>query len=329
MFSMTMDGKVFLLMGHGIPAGQAVFSQNGMALVALVYKDRFNITRMMKTLLTLVRNPADSEELIRYASGLAADMHTNLSILFIENPANYPMGAPDSTGVAVARLQKTLEEKNEEARRVLMEQLDSVFEGHSKDIEAEVFTSVGNETRVINEFIQSGKAHMVLLESTGFDSFLVKDTFVRQVVRHCECPVWVVPEESNYKTCKQIIYATDYHEEDLTTIQRLIELTAGFKPNIHALHVTADPDFENRIKNVGFQKMVESKTGYDKITVKALTEKDGSEIVDLINGFATSISADLIVVLKENKNFLDRIFQPSSTEKLIKEVDRPVLVFHM
>lgn len=282
----------------------------------------------MKTLLTLIRDPVDSKDLMRYATGLAGDLEMNVSFLHMENPANYPMGTPDSTGVAVARLQKSLEEKIKEAAKSLARQLEEVQSAITFGNKAEVFTEIGNENRIIEGFLESERAHMVLLESTGFDSFLVKDTFVKQVVRQSGCPVWVVPAKARYKTISQIIYATDYHEEDLDTLQRLIKLTSGFRPYISALHVTEDPGFEMKIKNEGFQKMVENETGYDQITVKALAEKEGDEMIGLINGYATSVDADLIVVLKENKNFLDRIFHPSSSEKLIEELDRPVLVFH-
>ncbi len=282
----------------------------------------------MSTLLTLIRDPAESEALIGYSLGLAYDMKMDVKILHIENPVNYPLGTPDLSGVAYARLQESLEVKNEDAQRALNEQVKESLSKLPSGIPVEVLTRIGNENQIIGEFVDSDRAQMIMLGSTGFDSFLVKDTFVKEVVRKADCPVWIIPENSRYRTLEQIIYATDYQEEDMDTLKRLVDLTSGFSPHIHALHITHNADFELKIRRAGFQKMLERETEYEKISVKALVEKEGEEMIELLNGFASIVEADLIVILKENKGFFDRIFHPSSTEKLIEETDRPVLVYH-
>jgi nucleotide-binding universal stress UspA family protein len=139
----------------------------------------------------------------------------------------------------------------------------------------------------------------------------------------------VIPENSDYNPIHSVIYATDYNEEDIPTLEKLIRLTYFESPKITALHITDNVDFDLRIKNAGFQKMLESKLGYENIEVKALVENQGDDMVSLINDYAARISADLIVVLKENRRFLERLFRPSSSEKIIEEASRPVLVFHV
>ena len=74
--------------------------------------------------------------------------------------------------------------------------------------------------------------------------------------------------------------------------------------------------------------MLETKTEYTNISVKALVERSGDDMVKLINSYAAMKNADLIVVLKKNRNFLDRIFNPSSSEKIIQKAEKPVLVYH-
>jgi nucleotide-binding universal stress UspA family protein len=125
-----------------------------------------------------------------------------------------------------------------------------------------------------------------------------------------------------------VIYATDYNEEDIPTLKELIRLTYFNSPTITALHITENIDFDLRIKNAGFQKMLESQVDYDNIRVKALVEDQGDDMVSLINDYATRENADLIVVLKENRRFLERLFKPSSSEKIIEKANRPVLVYH-
>ncbi len=73
--------------------------------------------------------------------------------------------------------------------------------------------------------------------------------------------------------------------------------------------------------------MLQTKTGYQNITVKPLVEKDRESEAKLINEYALNIKADLIVVLRENRNFFERILSSDSTKKILKEAQLPVLVY--
>jgi hypothetical protein len=45
----------------------------------------------MKTLLSLINDPVNSEEFVRYSAEMAGDMGLNLHLLYIQNPALYSM----------------------------------------------------------------------------------------------------------------------------------------------------------------------------------------------------------------------------------------------
>lgn len=73
-------------------------------------------------------------------------------------------------------------------------------------------------------------------------------------------------------------------------------ISRHFSPGITALHITDNYDFEVRIKKAGFQEMVQTRTDHDKISVKSLVDKNGDDMGQLINDYASLIDADLIVV---------------------------------
>lgn len=160
------------------------------------------------------------------------------------------------------------------------------------------------------------------------ESFTLKGSFAKELIRNVRCPVWLIPKDTEYQPFHHIIYATDYHNEDISTLKKLIDLTHLVSPQITALHITENADFDLRTKNAGFQKMLEAKTDYNKILVKTLVENDGDDITGLINKYAASYTSDLIVLLKENQHFLERLFKPSTTEKMIKEAKQPFLIYH-
>ncbi len=282
----------------------------------------------MKTLLAVIRDPGSSEGFIRYLIDLARDLGTRVHLLYVENPAQYPLGTPDTTGVAVANLQKSLEAKVEDARDTLNRHLELLMPKIAGEVIVEVSSEVGNELVIIDGLVDDGEAEMLALEYRQVSGFWQKDSFVKEMMRNIRCPVWVVPENTQYQGLHRIVYATDYHEEDLRTMKRLIRLTLPFSPEIEALHITDSVDFDEKVKKAGFQKMLETRTGYRQISLTTLMEHNGHNMTELINSYASRTKTDLIVVLKENKNFLERIFRPSHSEKMVEESEKPILVFH-
>jgi nucleotide-binding universal stress UspA family protein len=112
-------------------------------------------------------------------------------------------------------------------------------------------------------------------------------------------------------------------------LRKLIALTHHFSPRITAIHITENLDFEVRIQKAGFQEMLHRKTSYDQVSVKSLVEEtNGEDIGQLINEYASLMEANLIVVLKENRHFFDRLFKSSATKKIVQQAKIPVLVYH-
>ena len=228
----------------------------------------------------------------------------------MENPANHILATPHLSGEAVGQLQHNLKEKAMLARDSLTSQVNEMMQKSEGQVVVEVTSIIGNEIALINQMVKEDKAHMVMLASEDQGTSGFNRSFVDEVSRNVNCPVWIIPENTRYRSIDSIIYATDYQEEDIPTLKKVIDLTHFVSPEITALHITSNPDFELRIKNAGFQKVVQNKTGYDDLTVKALVEKNGEGIPEMIGEFAAQDRSNLIVVLKDNKQFFERIFNP-------------------
>ncbi|MEA1896815.1 MAG: universal stress protein [Bacteroidota bacterium] len=282
----------------------------------------------MKTLLVLIKNQDEAESIIKYAVDLARDLKTNIHLFYVENPSSAPLGTPDLMGAAAIQLQRSLEKKIKAGREAIADQLKGMMHKISGEVMVEISEHIGDELTLIGEMVETGKVQMVMIEGQGMDSFTLQRSFAKELIRNVQCPVWLIPKDTEYQPFHNIIYATDYHIEDIPTLKKLIDLTHLVSPQVTALHINDNADFDLRIKMAGFQKMLETKTEYNKISVKALVENEGDDIVSLINKYAASYASDLIVLLKENQHFLERLFKPSTTEKMIKKAKWPVLIYH-
>lgn len=282
----------------------------------------------MNTLLAIVNEPKDSKSFINYAAHLAKDLKVDLHLLNVQNPNLYPLGTPGSLGAETSQMQEKMEGLAETADNILAEMVEKADPKVLKSTAISHSSEIGTIELVIDEYLKQKKAHMIVLRGNDRKNFWVQDSSNMDIIRDFDCPIWIIPKETAYHPFKEVVYATDYHEEDIPTLKEVLNITNPFKPHITALHATESIDFEEKIKSSGFSQMVQEKTGYNNISITNLSEKGNGNIAHLINDYALHVDADLVVVLKENRNFLERIFSSSSTKKIIKESQLPVLVYH-
>ena len=279
----------------------------------------------METLLAIINKPKEAKSFIGYIVHLAQDLDTNVHLMYVQEPYDYTLGQPPATGFSTSV--EVMKRNAEDAKKDFAKLIQNVLNEISGEVKIDYSAEIDTTTTLINRYISDNKAGMVILEEEEKKSFWSQTSSNIDIINHVNCPVWVIPFNISYRPFREIVYATNYVEEDIPTLKNLIGFTYRFSPGITALHITYSIDFEERVKKTGFRDMFQSKTGYQKITVKSILEKDDENAAQLINEYALNINADLIVILKENRNFFERILSPGSTKKILKEATLPVLVY--
>lgn len=286
----------------------------------------------MKTLLALINNPVSSEGFISYTTGMAKDLNCNVHLLYIQNPALYTL----SSGTAAATSQpvgteldvEQLEIERKNVLKSIKEKLNNLKHKISSDVSVDVSIETGSMDVIVNQYIEDDKADMVILENQDDGGFWFLESTSTNLIIKAKCPGWLIPSDIKYRPFKKIVFATDYNEADVPSIKNLLDITGQFAPEIIVLHITDSGDFEEKAKKTGYRDTIIQETGYDKIAIKSLTDNKDEDMEDIINNYAVNADADLIVLLKENHSFFDRLLKSSSTKKVIKETRLPVLVFH-
>ncbi len=290
----------------------------------------------MKTILAVITDLLDSEKFIKYNVNLAEDMKFNLHLVYVQNPALYTL----STGTAASSSQPMdnevdtvrLETERKNALKSVKEQVNKFQNDLPESISIEVSVDAGTVTMILNQYISDNKAEMAVLKGQDENDFWLADSTNIRVIQKINCPGWIIPSECNYQPFKKIIYATDYNEADIQTLKKLAALTKRSSPQITALHITESGNFKEKAMESGFREMLIKNSDYDRISVESIIdEKKGDDIGKLINEYAIDNEADLLVLLKENQGFIDKIFKPGTTRKVTREALKkagiPVLVF--
>lgn len=282
----------------------------------------------MKELLVHIISPARAQLFMNYAAYIARDLELNVRFLHVHTPANFPIGTPGSLSAAASVNQRDIDKEVDKIKHHFELQISKINASDPELPLMEYSIEVGSPPEVIHEYCKANKVDAIMLKGPKNHSLLSEDPGNVDIIRQVTCPVWIIPEGIAYKPFSEILYATDYHKEDLPNIKLLVKFASKFTANITAVHIAGDADFEEKVKGAGFEEMLKEKTGYEMISVKVLPEKKGEPLVEELHNFALMMDADLIVLLRENRGFTDRLIHGSRSEKIARETQLPVLIYN-
>jgi nucleotide-binding universal stress UspA family protein len=275
-----------------------------------------------------------SEGYINYGVQVAKDLFKSVLLLHVINTEIYSLRVReeilDMTNNEVQIIQEYVKQQQRQSIRKIKKYIKEI---NSKLLNAPLIDYIietGIEADIVRDLVldNKDKIDMIMLRKENEDNDYFIDITKYDIIRKAPCPVWILPFKSNYHSIQRIIYATDYIEEDVPTLKKLVRTFGCYNPDITALHITNNVDFNEKVKKFGFQDLVTERTGYDRINVKTLSNKDEEDIVSIVNSYASLDNADLIVILKENRSFLSSIFEPDPTKKILAQSNIPVLVYH-
>lgn len=288
----------------------------------------------MKTLAFLIDEMHSAKKLIRYAALLGKDLNAKIHVLYVQFP--YTHGSNGFETHALAGDMGTGSMPDPAYMHEIEKDIKQTVKDYIKDIKKE-FTDIpsivfksepGDASKILEDKVEKGVYDMVMIQGSSEQELWLQRPVAMDIVRNVPCPVFIIEPDTRYQPFKKIVYATDYKEEDVSTLKRLTRLAKPFSPEILTLHITDDEQFRKKILKEGFDSIMREKVGYENVSVKVLEVEEAMDEAESFANQTKSEKANLIVVLKENRNFFERLFKSSFTAELIKQTQLPILVFH-
>jgi len=172
--------------------------------------------------------------------------------------------------------------------------------------------------------------HMVLAvigvhAADGLSSFLLGN-HAREIIENANCPVLLVPYETMFNGYKKIAFATTLTSSDINVLHSLSSFAKYLNAEILITHVADEesPNPEDFNASKSFLEMVSSKIDYAKIFYRLIKGKNVDTSLDWLSA---QIDIDLLVLVHHKRDFFQRIFEGSITQKLADHLTKPMLVF--
>jgi nucleotide-binding universal stress UspA family protein len=202
---------------------------------------------------------------------------------------------------------------------VLGELRDKISHGHSAEL-ASIISA-------IDYYVSRNQPDIVILEAEEPGNLMFISTSNEELIDEIKSPVLLVPNDIEFSPFNRIVYATAYNEKDIIALRDLFRITAELNTSIKILHVNTEAGSGEQMGSLDFADSIRKQTNNTDISLENLSSENNESVTDLINDYASSVNANLIVVLRDERKFFDRLFKPDRTKKLVKKTDLPVLIY--
>ncbi|MCF8346050.1 MAG: universal stress protein [Bacteroidales bacterium] len=282
---------------------------------------------MKKQIVQFIRSAENLETITGNAVTLAKTLDLEVKLLMVletRYPYFYPMTSTLKTGLETYEFERIHEERRKEEEKVLKKFADKKnAETTHPRVSFEIFS--GATDMVLIDVSEQPETFLILItQAHEPEQGFIINTYLNTLEK-TRCPVLKIPVDFNFGEVSKILYATDYNKEDVDTLLRLVEIAHPFNAEITTLHITDSLDMEEKLKRHGFESSIQEKIGYEQVSFAVQADKD---VVHGIMEYARKGHFDLIVLLKENRNFLQRLFTRSDSNKILAEADVPVMICH-
>ncbi|MFH5833139.1 universal stress protein [Halalkalibaculum sp. DA3122] len=258
----------------------------------------------------------NANQALPFAAELALKTEARLSLLYcLEEPFDFaPMHAHDK-------------EKLTEKVSELFEQLVAGLRRNERFKQLKIDTKLLPGHPVVNilDEARSSDAGLIVMGTKGATGSrkLLFGSFTTETILHSNIPVLAIPEGSTFNQFKQIVFTTDFHEDDLNTLNEVLSLARLFKSNLKVVHVAVDQSLETEIKFRGFRDLVRETHPEADLSFDLVRE------FDFFSGIADYLDkhpVDLLAMVRYKKTFWESLVSRSFSKEMGFYTKVPLLV---
>lgn len=285
----------------------------------------------MGTNLLLLDSYKNLENLIAFAFSFSNRTGRSLKIVYVFDfewmRQSYMVGTSGPVDPALVAIEKNAEKEFTAAEKKIREVAENYLKEQGFSIPFELKITEINRIEVVEEELDRSSDLILLISNhQSYSDATGGLVGYPNLIENVSCPVFVIPENIDLQEIKEIVVATDFHQEDAEVIRHVTDLFrfAG-KTNYTVLHNEKDFGFDERLKWLGFREWLNEELENKNLSFCLESQKD---IVSAIEKLSKEREPDLLVILKEKKGFFEEVFSSNSTKNVLTHFCKPVLVYH-
>lgn len=222
---------------------------------------------------------------------------------------------------------------NAKMEKIALERLQLLkikLAGECCDTPVQTIVGCSPITDSILNFAEQNSIDLIVMGTMGANGIkkVILGSIASRIAEESQIPVLLIPENFEWKEPERIVFATNYDSSDLKAINLSIELAKVYKSRVILVHVFK-PTSNNPIED---NQMMAFKTGaenmqksFSDFTLRFCAIRT-TAVGKTLRHLNREISFDILVMLRRNKNFLQRFFMKSFTKALSYGTKFPLLI---
>lgn len=153
----------------------------------------------------------------------------------------------------------------------------------------------------------------------------LKETFfgssTASIMTNTRACVLGIPEDVTYRGIKRIGFTTQFRDDDLSALKRVVEVARGFNASIECLFVQTAHNAVSDARIANWELLFKN----DPVKFQIF---DSTDVEGTVLNFIQNNDLDLLAMLNHRHTFWDKFFHTSLTKKLAFHIHIPLLVLH-
>ena len=279
-----------------------------------------NKYKNMKTILV----PTDFSKCAENAANYALEFADKFNLkVILHNSTHLPTLAVEVPFEEISEEKLLAESKNNMKKYFQNEKIKN------KNLIVEDNVSFGFAVDNIISLAKENMTSIIIMGTKGTSNLegLLLGSITAFVMEKAPCPVLVIPENATFKDIKKIVFATDYHKNDVEAIHFLSTIASKYNAEILVVHesaVTLTDNLERDLFEI-FKNEVIQKVSYKNISFKFIVGYDISKDINII---LEDEHADLLAISSRKKNIFTKLFEKNLTKIITHHTKIPLIAFH-
>jgi nucleotide-binding universal stress UspA family protein len=277
----------------------------------------------MKTILVLTDFSINADYVAQYALGLAQDIGANILLCNIYQPAAYAETTDNASWSLDDSEENSINDLGSQVA-LLKSQLDDEVQSTGFRPDIEQYSSEGLLSETLNELAEARDILMAVISMHSADKiseFFTTD-HAWDIVDNAALPVMVIPYQARFKPFRLIAFATEMKYTDINILQSLTGLASYSNARIVITNIRDEEKEENTVEK--FFTQIPSKINYPRIIYHNIIE---GNVVAGLKQLCAHADIDLLVMVHQKYNFLQKLFGWNVTRKMTNRPGKPLLIF--
>lgn len=227
----------------------------------------------------------------------------------------------------------SLEQRHEYQHQLETKQLKRLQRLKKKVVNREmnvIVSTVVSQPPVVKNmlfFAKQNHIELIVMGTQGASGLkkTVIGSIASRIIEKSPIPVLVVPEKYEWKDPKEIVFATNYDCEDRPALSFTLSVAKVFSADVTVLHIRdvekIEKDNAHCFSNYAY--FLQRTFNDSHINFKELKS---THIKDSLENLRETIPFDIMVMVRRNKKFLEKIFLRSFTKNMACTTKLPLLV---